>query len=120
MELEIMSREKDKDVGEGKSDKPKAHWTIVNKKFFLYLTLEEKLKGNRPSKAFNVVGREKTFNEKTRLQFEFLQFNKPLRPTKVQLANLEELTEKQWARIRPKSQDIYAWWGLLEWDDQGT
>lgn len=50
-----MSRGKDKDVGEDKWDKQKAHWTIANKKLFLNLALQEKLKRNRPRKAFNAA-----------------------------------------------------------------
>lgn len=59
---------KDKDVGKVKIEKPKAHWTIANKKLFLNLVLEQKQKGNRPDKAFNAVGWEnivKEFNTKT-------------------------------------------------------
>lgn len=64
----IMSKGKDKDVGEGKSEKPKSHQTVTNKKLYLDLVFEEKLKGNRPGKGFNAIGWEnivKTFNEKT-------------------------------------------------------
>lgn len=51
MALEVISKGKETDVGEGKSDRPKARWTF-NKRLFLDLTLEEKLKGNQPGKSF--------------------------------------------------------------------
>lgn len=49
---------------------------IPNKKLLLDLALEQKEKGNRLGKAFNVIGWEniiKAFNKKMGLQFEFLQ-----------------------------------------------
>lgn len=50
---------------------------ISNKKLFLDLAIEEKVKGNRPGEAFNAMGWKnivKSFNEKTGLAYEFLQF----------------------------------------------
>lgn len=52
-----FTRGKDKGVGEGKSDKPKADWTIANKKF-VDLALEEKHNGIRLGKAYDAVGWE--------------------------------------------------------------
>lgn len=73
----VISKGGEKNRGEGKSNRPNAHWTTANKKFFLDLALEEKVKGNRPSKDFNAIRWEniiKSFNEKTCLGYEFLQF----------------------------------------------
>lgn len=49
---------------------------MSNKKLFLDLAIEEKVKGNRPSNSFKVVGWEnivKSINEKTDLGYD-LQF----------------------------------------------
>lgn len=67
MAPKVIPKEKHKDMVEGKSEKPKAHWMLFNKKLFFDLALEEKLKGNRPCKAFNAVGWEnilKAFDER--------------------------------------------------------
>lgn len=77
MAPKVIPKGKDKDMGEGKSEKPKVHWTSSNKKLFLDLTLKETFKGNWPGKAFNALGWEsilKAFNERTSLQYEYLQF----------------------------------------------
>lgn len=53
----INVRGKDKDIGEVKSEKPNAHWTIMDKKLFLDLALEQKHKGNQSGEAFNELDR---------------------------------------------------------------
>lgn len=55
MAPKVISKGKEKDGEEGKSDRPKVNWTTSNKKLFLDLTIEKKVKGNRLGKAFNVV-----------------------------------------------------------------
>lgn len=80
MAPKVIPKGKDKDMGEGKSKKPKAHWMLSNKKLHLDLALAEKLKRNRPGKAFNAVGWEKilkAFNERAHVQYEYLQFKNP-------------------------------------------
>lgn len=42
MALKVIPKGKDKDMGEGKSEKAKAHCTLCNKKLFLDLAVEEK------------------------------------------------------------------------------
>lgn len=72
-----VNRKGKSELVEVKLEKPKAYWTQSNKKLFLDLALEEKHMGNRPGKAFNVVGWEnivKAFNKRTSLQYEYLQF----------------------------------------------
>lgn len=74
---QIIPKEKDKGMGESKSEKPRVHWTLSNKKLFLDLALGEKHKGNWPDKAFNAIGWKniiKAFNERTDLQYQYLQF----------------------------------------------
>lgn len=63
MAPKVRVRRKDKDVGEAKSEKLKAHWTIANKKFFLE-ALKEKQKGTRLDKAFGWENIMKEFNTK--------------------------------------------------------
>lgn len=41
MTMKVIPKGKENDGGEGKSDRPKAHWSSANKKVFLDLTLEE-------------------------------------------------------------------------------
>lgn len=68
MAPKLISKGKEKDGEECKSDRLKANWTIADKKLFLNLVIKEKVKGNRPRKAFNAVGCEnivKSFNGKT-------------------------------------------------------
>lgn len=43
---QIIPKEKDKGMGESKSEKPRVHWTLSNKKLFLDLALGKKHKGN--------------------------------------------------------------------------
>lgn len=67
MAQKIISKGKDKDVGESKSENPKSHRITSNKKLFLDLPFEEKHKSNRLGKVFDVVGWGnivKAFNEK--------------------------------------------------------
>lgn len=67
MAPKLISKGKEKDKGEGKSDRPKANWTTTNKKVFLDLFIEEKVKENWLGKAFNpMVWKNivKSFNER--------------------------------------------------------
>lgn len=69
MAPKVISKGKEKGGGrgEGKSDRTKANRATSNKKLFLDLALEEKVKGNRLGKAFNAMGWEnitKSFNER--------------------------------------------------------
>lgn len=73
----ITLKWKEKSGGEAKSNKQKVDWMTSNKKLFLDSTLEKKVKGNRSGKAINATGWKnifKSFNEKTDLEYEFLQF----------------------------------------------
>lgn len=74
MAPKVISKGKEKGGGrgEGKSDRTKANRATSNKKLFLDLALEEKVKGNRLGKAFNAMGWEnitKSFNEKMGFRF---------------------------------------------------
>lgn len=76
MASKVNNKGHDKGIVDSKSDKEKAHWTLSNKKLFIDLALEQKQEGNRPSKIFNALRWEnimRAFNEKTDLQYEFLQ-----------------------------------------------
>lgn len=64
----VISKGKEKDGGEGNSDKPRAHWTMSNEKLFLELALEENVKGNQPGRAYDAVERKdsvRAFEEMT-------------------------------------------------------
>lgn len=59
MAPKVNNKEKDKQLGQRKSEKQKIHWTMPNKKTFIHLGFEQKRLANKLGKAFTSLGQEK-------------------------------------------------------------
>lgn len=73
----ISNKGKDKNMGDSKTEKQKAIWTMFNKRLFIDLALGQRCLENRSGKAFTAIGRDnilKAFKNIVCLQYELLQF----------------------------------------------
>lgn len=116
----IISKGKDKDVGEGFRTSRRCIGECAIKSCPWFCPLKKNTKEIDQVKPSTRLSGKTSLRHSMRRQNAIwvLTTQEPLWPTEVQLANMEELGEKHRVRIWPRRKDIYAWRCPLKRDDK--